>query len=82
MKKENAFHFTVKELIEVLEKFPQNLPVLTSGYENGFENIQAPKTGKLKYKPQNPFWDGEFQPAEERDSDILEAVLIQRVKRD
>ena len=32
-----VFHFTVAQLIDILQARPQNLPVLTSGYENGYE---------------------------------------------
>jgi len=33
------FHFTVGQLVDILKSLPQDLPVLTSGYENGFENF-------------------------------------------
>lgn len=40
MNKEKVFHFTVGELIEILQSLPPETPMLTSRYENGFENIQ------------------------------------------
>jgi len=33
---------TIKELIQILEQFPQDLPVLVSGYESGFEHFYQP----------------------------------------
>ncbi len=39
MNEKELFHFTVGQLIEILKSLPQELPVLTSGYESGFENF-------------------------------------------
>ena len=39
MSKTGVFHYTVGLLVDVLNSLPQDLPVLTSGYENGFENF-------------------------------------------
>lgn len=82
MKKDEMFRYTVKELIEILETFPLDAPVVTSGYENGFENIQEPILKELVHEPQNPYWDGEFQPSEQEDTDSFQAVLLRRVERD
>ena len=81
MKKE-VFHFTVAQLIDVLQVLPQNLPVLTSGYENGYENFYHPEITELKHMPENMYSDGEFQSAEMGDADTFEAVVLQRVLRD
>ncbi len=84
MKSQNSdrFLFTVKELIEILKDLPQDLPVLTSGYETGFENFYHPSIVELKHVPDNMYWDGEFQISEDGDKDIFEAVILQRVIRD
>jgi|GEM_PF-1435694 len=82
MKQEERFQYTVKELMEILETFPQDAPVVVSGYENGFENIRKPILKELIHKRQNPDWDGEFQPTEKGDPDSFQAVLLRRVKRD
>lgn len=81
MKKE-VFHFTVAQLIDVLQALPQNLPVLASGYENGYENFYHPEIVELKHVPENMYYDGEFQAAETGDADTFEAVVLQRVLRD
>jgi hypothetical protein len=39
MSKKEVFYSTVGQLVEFLKTLPQDLPVLTSGYENGFENF-------------------------------------------
>ena len=73
--------YSVAELIEALKKYPQDLPVLVSGYEGGFENILPPIIERLIYKPENQNWDGEFQIAEEENEADLEAVVLRRVFR-
>jgi len=73
--------YSVAELIEALKKFSQDLPVLVSGYEDGFENIMPPIKQKLTHKPENQYWDGEFQIAEEESEESLEAVVLRRALR-
>ncbi len=80
--KKEIFHFTVGQLIEVLKSLPQDLPVLTSGYESGFENFYQPCIIKVKHEPENPYYEGEFQAAEEGDDRTFEAVVLKRVVRD
>lgn len=80
MKKE-TFHFTVSELAEILKSFPQDLPIVVSGYESGFENFFHPIVIKLKHKPENMYYDGEFQLAEKEDNNTFEGVILQRDER-
>ena len=75
------FNYTVKELIEQLQKLPQDLPVLTTGYESGYENIREPKIVKVEYKPNSAYYDGEFQEAEEKAAGIFESVVLEREVR-
>jgi|APSaa5957512622_1039677.scaffolds.fasta_scaffold33711_2 hypothetical protein len=49
MSQKDICHFTVTKLIEILKSLPQDLPVLTSGYENGFENFHSPKIITILY---------------------------------
>jgi len=55
---------------------------LTSGYEGGFENVYQPDIIKVKHEPENPYYEGEFQVAEDRDEETFDAVVIRRVVRD
>ena len=64
MSKQEPVHSTVGQLIEVLQSLPQDLPVLTSGYENGFENFYPLDIIKVKHEPESPYYDGEFQVVE------------------
>lgn len=82
MSEKEPFHFTVGQLIEILKSLPQNLPVLTSGYEGGFENFYEPGIIRVRHEPENPYYEGAFQAAEDGDEDTFEAVAIRRVVRD
>ena len=82
MSNKELFHFTVGQLVEILKSLPQDLPVLTSGYEGGFENFYEPDIIKVKHEPENPYYEGEFQVAEDGDEETFEAVVIKRVVRD
>jgi hypothetical protein len=82
MSKKEVFHSTVGQLVDLLKTLPQDLPVLTSGYENGFENFYEPTIIKVKHEPENPYYDGEFQVAKDGDEGTFDAVVIRRVVRD
>lgn len=82
MNESGNFHYTVRELIETLRSFPPDLPVLTSGYENGYENIQDPVLEILSHKMDAPYYDGEFQPASDTARGTFEAVVLERLVRD
>ena len=82
MSKKEVFHFTVRQLIEILKSLPQDLPILTSGYESGFENFYHPEIAELKHEPENMYYDGEFQSADNEDENTFEAVVLQRMVTD
>lgn len=82
MSQNEIFYFTVSQLIELLQALPQDLPVLTSGYESGFENFYQPEIYELKHEPENTYYDGEFQIANANDEKTFQAIIFQRVLRD
>jgi len=82
MSKKELFHFTVGQLVEILKSLPQDLPVLTSGYESGFENFCPPRIIKVKHEPENMYYDGEFQISDKEDRNTFKAVVLQRAVRD
>ncbi len=82
MSKKESFHSTVGQLVDLLKTLPQDLPILTSGYENGFENFYEPTIIKVKHEPENPYYDGEFQVAENGAEGTFDAVVLRRVVRD
>ncbi len=81
MSNKEKLHFTVGQLVEFLKSLSQDLPVLTSGYEGGFENFYPPYIIKVKHEPENPYYEGEFQVAEDEDDETFYAVVIRRVVR-
>ncbi len=82
MSQKEIFHFTVGQLVEILKSLPQDLPILTSGYESGFENFYQPEIAELKHEPENMRYDGEFQVAQDNDEVTFDAVVLRRVVRD
>ena len=80
--KEDRFYFTVGHLMEILKTLPPKLPVVVSGYENGYENFFQPNVVKMIHEPENPYYEGEFQIAEDKDKNTFDAVVLQRVQRD
>ncbi len=82
MSRNEIFNFTVGQLVKMLQSLPQELPVLTSGYESGYENFYQPEIVKLKHEPENMYFDGEFQLADEKDENVFQAIVLLRVMRD
>jgi len=81
MSKNEVFHSTVGQLVDFLRTLPQDLPVLTSSYENGFEIFYQPSVIKVRHEPENMYYEGEFQISDEEDQDIFKAVVLRRVVR-
>jgi len=77
MTDKNIFNFTVGELIEILLQHPADMPVVVSGYKNGYENFFHPYVIKVIHQPENTFYDGLFQP----DDNGTEVLLLEREER-
>ena len=77
MNDKNIYNFTVGELIEILKQYPQDMPVVVSGYENGYEKFYQPFVKKVIHLPENPYWDGQFQ----LDDKGTEVLLLEREER-
>jgi len=77
MKNNSPFNFTVGELIEILNQQPKDMPVVVSGYENGYENFYQPEVKKVKHLPDNPYYDGQFQI----DDNGIEVFILEREVR-
>jgi hypothetical protein len=71
----------VRELMKALKQFPGDLPVLTDGYEGGYENIRSPKAIEVNPAPEEPDYEGEYQAAEEKGGASIKAVVICRNRR-
>lgn len=73
----NTYNITAGELIKILQQYPEDMPVVVSGYENGYENFCHPYVKKVKHLPENPYWDGQFQ----LDENGKEVLLLEREVR-
>ena len=76
-RKRKIFNFTVGELTEILKEYPQDMPVIVSGYESGYENFYHPIVQKVNHIPENMYWDGEFQI----DENGIDALVLAREER-
>jgi len=77
MSKKEIYHFTVGDLIKILQAYPEDMPVVVSGYEGGYENFYSPVVKKVVHQPENPYWDGQFQP----DDHGTEVLILEREVR-
>jgi hypothetical protein len=73
----NTYNFTAGELIKILQQYPEDMPVVVSGYENGYENFYPPFVKKVKHLPENPYFLGQFQP----DDNGTKVLLLEREVR-
>ena len=74
---------TVKELIKILQSLPQDYPVLVSGYESGYEHFYYPQVCKVTHHPDNKYFEGEYQIADEKETgETSQAVILGRMVRD
>jgi len=71
-------NFTVAELVKELQQLPQDLPVVVTGYENGYEDILAPHIQTVTDDPDRPYYDGRFQCD---DTSTYKVVALERIIR-
>ncbi|PJZ79867.1 hypothetical protein [Leptospira meyeri] len=72
---------TVKELIQMLKDFPEDLPIFVSGYESGYDHFYKPEIIELVHRPDNMYFDGEYQIPEANEIPNISAVVFARVNR-
>ncbi len=72
------FNFSVGELIEILKNFPIDMPVIVSGYEDGYENFYYPEIIRVRHEPDNMYYSGEFQIADEKKKLTDEKICRER----
>lgn len=76
---------TVKELVELLEKYPDDLRVVVNGYEDGFDDISPERisTTKIQLDTGKHDWEGQHNvpPNVDESTDdtkIVEALVFRR----
>ena len=68
---------TVKELIEKLQQFPADCPVVLDGYEDGYNEATDIRRKTIASQDAAEWFNGEFDDAEEGHA----AVLITSARR-
>ena len=76
---------TVKELMELLEKYPDDLRVVVNGYEDGYDDISPNRifTRKIQLDAGTHDWEGKhgdptYESEETNDVKIVEALIFCR----
>ena len=76
---------TVKALMELLEKYPDDLRVVVNGYEDGFDDISPERisTTKIQLDAGTHDWEGQHNvpPSVGKSTDdtkIVEALVFRR----
>ena len=77
---------TVKELAELLGKYPNDLRVVVNGYEDGFDDLSPERISiiKIQLDTQIHDWEGQrsdFYDSEKEiadDAEIVEALVFRR----
>ena len=75
----------VKELMEILGEYPQDMRVVVQGYEDGYDDVRSGcvKQRKVKLNAGKEDWVGDhmdFNPEYDRqeDGDVVETVVAVR----
>ena len=77
---------TVKELVELLGKYPEDLRVVVNGYEDGYDDLSLERISiiKIQLNTQIHDWEGQhsdFYGSEKDTTDdakIVEALVFRR----
>jgi hypothetical protein len=77
---------TLKELVEHLGKYPDDLRVVVNGYEDGFDDLSPERISVIKIQldtqihdwegQHSDFYDSEAETAD--DAEIVEALVFRR----
>ena len=77
---------TVKELVELLGKYPEDLRVVVNGYEDGYDDLSLERISiiKIQLNTQTHDWEGQhsdFYDSEKEiadDTEIVETLVFRR----
>ncbi len=69
---------TVKDIKALLEKYPDDMPVMTHGFKEHYDPVSDPEVLSVKYNEEN--WDmfGKYEACEEGEKDSIEALVFFR----
>ncbi len=74
---------TVKELIRILQKYPQGMRVVVNGYVTGFDDLEARliSVREIRLNAGEEWWDGQNLAAEDarkKGSPVVKALVLPR----
>ena len=77
---------TVKELVELLGKYPDDLRVVVNGYEDGYDDLSLERISiiKIQLDTQIHNWEGQHSDVYDSekeisdDAEIVEALVFRR----
>ena len=75
---------TIKELVKLLEKYPDNLQVVVNGYEDGYDDLSPERisTTKIQLDTGIHDWEGKHSDLpyvdDATDAEIVEALVFRR----
>ena len=83
---QRRWKMTVKELAELLRKYPDDLQVVVNGYEDGYDDLSLERISviKIQLNTQNHDWEGQhsdFYGSEKEisdDAEVVEALVFRR----
>ena len=69
---------TKKELVEMLKDLPDDLPILTRGYESGWELAKGVEVRNVFFDEKAPWYEGTYQDIDVYDENLpeVEAIII------
>ena len=68
---------TVKELKDKLSEFPDDMTVVVSGYEDGYDDIYSDVEKIMIYKRQNKcWWEGDYRNQIPNDTELTDVVFL------
>ena len=78
---------TVKELVELLGKYPDDLRVVVNGYEDGYDDLSPERISVIETQLDTQIYDWEGQHSDAHSSEkeisddakIVEALVFRRV---
>jgi len=68
---------TIKELKDKLSEFPDDMTVVVSGYENGYDDIYSDVEKITVYeRSTKDWWDGKYRNQITNDTELIDVVFL------
>jgi hypothetical protein len=67
---------TTKELIEILKTYPEDMRVLISGYEGGFDDVEDVKESVFNENVNTEWYYGKHEKADKNDGYDFKGIIL------